>query len=595
MQTPSRSESVWRVRAVAIGMALLWGALVVRLIDLQVFRNDEMAARAERIPSWSETVPARPGDILDRSGRVLATTTTVSSLYVDPYFVNDASDLAAQLASSLNLDAVELTNRLRRAEDKRFVWIKRRLSEDELAAVRELDLPREVVGFRDEYRRHYPQGPLAAHVLGLRGVDNTGRDGLEEGWDAALRGTDGRRTLRRDARGFVIDVIAEESTPPRHGTPVICTIDAALQRQVEKRLDDLAREWRPKSAAAIVIEPASGEVLAMASFPAFDPNHPEEVAPDAWRNQAIASVFEPGSTFKPFLVAWGLERGVLARDELLDCEWGAYRMGRRVLHDHHSYGELSVTDVLVKSSNIGMAKIGERLTNVGLHEACTAFGFGRQTGIGLPGELSGLMSPFDQWNSYSTGSIPMGQEIATTPLQLLVAHAALANGGTRVAPRIVREAPMGVDHPGATPQVVAPIVSPDTARWLVTGPMTEVVTRGTGQQAALPGYTVFGKTGTSQVVDPATGSYSHTRHICSFVCGAPAATPRAVVLVMVEEPSGAGVQYGGVVAAPAARDILDRALRYLGVPPETVGPKPAVAERNAPNVPDVTVRPSGVQ
>lgn len=547
----------WRVRCVAVFVLLVWCVIAGRLIELQWLRHEELSRRAARIQTWSETLLARPGNILDRYGQVLATSTTTKSVFVDPHFVTDPEDVAAQLASALGLDAKVLADKLRQVQDKRFVWIKRRISEDEAAAVRELSLPREAVGFREDYRRHYPQGALAAHVLGLRGIDNHGHGGIEEGWDALLRGEDGRRTLQRDARGYVVDVIDGESQPPRHGADIVSTIDVVLQRDVERRLDELVQEWSPVSTAAIVMDPATGEVLAMASRPAFDPNHPGQVPPDAWRNQAIASVFEPGSTFKPMIVAWAMEQGLLEPDEEIHCEHGAYRMGRRVLHDHHSYGRLSVTDILVKSSNIGMAKIGERLTNPGLQAACRAFGFGRPTGIGLPGELPGLVRPFSKWDGYSTGSIPMGQELATTPLQLLTAHCGLAHGGRLMPPAIVR------DTKRTASSIVTPVVSAETADWVVQGPMLEVVTRGTGKKAAIPGVNVFGKTGTSQVVDPQTGAYSHSRHICSFVCGAPAESPRAVVLVMVEEPQGAGVQYGGTVAAPPARDILATTLRRL--------------------------------
>jgi cell division protein FtsI/penicillin-binding protein 2 len=372
------------------------------------------------------------------------------------------------------------------------------------------------------------------------------------------------------------------------------TIDSLLQMQVERRLGELMTECQPLGACAIVLDPKTGEVLAMASRPempqakspasanvaegSFDAPtasqvekpgfSPRDMEPDAngWRNHAIASMFEPGSTFKPFIVAAAIDRGVIQPDEEFNCEHGAYGMGRRVLHDHHSYGNLSVTDILVKSSNIGMAKVGERLQNEGLFAAATAFGFGRQTGIELPGELPGQLHPFAKWTSYSTGSIPMGQEIATTPLQVAAAHAALANHGRYLSPHLLLE----IEGPTAErPTIIGrDLVSPKTADWLVTGPMTEVVTRGTGQKAKIPGYTVFGKTGTAQKLDPKTGGYSHSRHIGSFACGAPANDPRALVLIAVDEPTAGPSTYGGIVAAPAAADILKMTLDHLGVSPD---------------------------
>ena len=312
--------------------------------------------------------------------------------------------------------------------------------------------------------------------------------------------------------------------------------------------------------------------------------HSEQTAtstPDAngWRNHAIASMFEPGSTFKPFIVAAAIDRGVVQPDEEFHCSHGVYRMGRRVLHDHHSYGLLNVTDILVKSSNIGMAKIGERLENEGLFAAATAFGFGRQTGIELPGELPGQLNPFEKWTSYSTGSIPMGQEIATTPLQVAAAHAALANHGTYLSPHLLLQIEgEGVEKPTI---IGRDIVSRGTADWLVTHPMTEVVTRGTGKKAQIPGYTVFGKTGTAQKLE-SNGTYSHSRHIGSFACGAPANDPKAIVLIAVDEPTAGPSTFGGVVAAPAAADILKLTLNYLNVPPdkpEELEPKPTSRRR----------------
>jgi cell division protein FtsI/penicillin-binding protein 2 len=340
------------------------------------------------------------------------------------------------------------------------------------------------------------------------------------------------------------------------------TIDSVVQLHAERRLDALMLESHALSACAIVLDPGTGEVLAMTSRPDFDPNRPENVLPAAWTNQATAAAFEPGSTFKPFVIAHALEEGALVRDEEFDCEQGSYRMGRRVLHDHHPYGRLTVTDILVKSSNIGMAKIGERLTNTRLHAAATAFGFGRCTGIELPGEVPGLVRPLCEWNGYSTGSVPMGQEVAATPLQVIAAHAVLANRGKQITPHLLLATD---DGPAQARSVVASqVVSPETARWLVEGPLVDVVLRGTGQNARIDGLRVFGKSGTAQKFDPATGRYSTTRHVSSFICGAPADDPRILVLVSVNEPT-TGSYFGGTVAAPAAADILRQALRYRDI------------------------------
>jgi cell division protein FtsI/penicillin-binding protein 2 len=313
------------------------------------------------------------------------------------------------------------------------------------------------------------------------------------------------------------------------------------------------------------MEPHSGDVLAMVSRPGFDPNSLIEVPEAAWKNLAVSAAFEPGSTFKPFIVGWALQEQVLQSDEMIDCSFGAYRMGPRILHDHHSYGELSVEDVLVKSSNIGMAKIGERLGLEDLYEATRSFGFGRRTGIELPGEIPGLLHSFDRWNVYSLGSIPMGQELAVTPLQLITAHAALANGGRLVRPRLIRAASEddSIASPASTVNAVRPaadvgarLLDAQVARWLVQQPMKQVVERGTGKTARIPGLSIFGKTGTAQKLDPETGTYSDKAWVLSFICGAPAEDPSVIVLLMVDEPTAPGVHYGGTVAAPTAAKIL---------------------------------------
>jgi cell division protein FtsI (penicillin-binding protein 3) len=344
------------------------------------------------------------------------------------------------------------------------------------------------------------------------------------------------------------------------------TLDSVLQHYAERELAKLMDEYQPESCCALVMDPRTGELLAMASAPTLDPNHPEQADPDAWKNRAIADIYEPGSTFKPMIVAYGVDQKRLSLDDSFYCERGVYRMGRRILHDHHGYGTLNLTDVLVKSSNIGMAKIGERLTNDGLHAAATAFGFGRPTGIELPGELGGILRPREQWTSYSTGSIPMGHEIATTPLQLLRAHAVLANGGRLVTPHILQT---GVIAAESVPRVIAE----ETATWIVREPMRQTVVRGTGKKAQIAGYSVFGKTGTAQSLSP-QGGYRHGKYIASFVCGAPAERPEVVVLVVVNQATTGGEAFGGRVAAPAAAEILKHALSLRSVPPDVTADGP---------------------
>lgn len=570
--TTSSTPFLMRSKLVSLVVLLGWAAMIGRLIHLQGAQRQLMNTRVTRQSSFSETVPARAGEILDRNGHVLAMTVTRESLYAVPREIEDVSDFVWRMTEALDVNADQLYKRIADSRQKQFIWVKRRLTDEEASRVRGLQLAPRSWGFRREYLRQYPQGRYAAHVLGMRDIDNVGHGGLEQSLDSHIRGEDGHRMMTRDSRGVVVEVAVEQSESPKHGRTVVSTLDILTQIRTERHLQELMERWLPLGACVIVMEPHSGEILAMASAPSFNPNLPAEVPDDAWRNLAISAVFEPGSTFKPFIVGWALQHGQLEPDEMIKCYNGAYRMGKRILHDHHPYSQLSVEDVLVKSSNIGMARIAERIGLDGLHQATAIFGFGRRTGIELPGEVDGIVRPKDKWDEYSLGSIPMGQEIAVTPLQLISAHAALANGGRLVRPHLLLDSssehiaptPLSdIETVDATPAVESSILRADVAQWLVAHPMKNVVVRGTGKAGQIPGLSIFGKTGTAQKIEPETGGYSDTRHICSFICGAPAENPEVLVLVMVDEPTGPGSHYGGNVAAPTASKILQFALQRM--------------------------------
>ena len=613
----------WRVRLLLLAVCGFWLLLAGRLVQLQWFSRHRFLEQVEQQSTFLEEIPARPGDIFDRDGRVLATTIAAQSFFVVPNQLTlhpEQQDLLRRLAEAVGQDADSLQAHIAQHSDKHFLWVRRRIVDaDVIARLTELKWPRGVGGFRDEFLRQYPQGHLAAHVLGGRDIDGVGRGGIEQQFNDRLAGKSGFRRLVLDSRRRVIDMQTDIAEAPRHGQSVTLSLDTVIQLHAEEELDKLMEKWQAKHSAAIVLDPKTGEVLAMVSRPTYDPNDLTHVNDEAWKNQALAAIYEPGSTFKPFIVSWAIAHDVIRRDESFNCENGEYRMGSRLLHDHHKYGVLSLTDVLVKSSNIGMAKIGQRLGNAELYKASLAFGFGRPTGIELPGELAGMLAPLKKWTSYSTGSIPMGQEIAVTSLQLITAHAALANGGLLISPRLVREnrmTPTGrpwaekperqhrtVDkepwlhsialqinaesddrlpddrlNAPESSAVVSETVPPDVARWMVESVMTEVVKRGTGKKARLSDYTVFGKTGTAQKRDPLTGEYSNRLHVSSFVGGAPAANPQVLVLVLVDEPATSGEHFGGDIAAPPAREIMHKALIQLGVPPEQKPAKTAKME-----------------
>jgi len=574
-------------------VAGLMAALCIRLFCLQVYARQTFISKALRQQMSEEGIRSRPGDLFDRQGRLLATTISVPSLYVNPAAIpeSDRPHLAIQLGAVLNQSSEALLKKFEEHAHRQFLWVRRRLTDEEAAAVRELKLSTRQAGLRREFQRVYPQGTLAAHVLGLRNIDGLGRGGVEEHFDSILRGQDGIRRFVRDARGYVLDVLEEVTQPPVDGHSLTLTIDLVVQMQLERQLDAAMENHHAKGACGIAIDPQTGEILALASRPTFDPNRPERARPEDWKNLATAAAFEPGSTFKPMVVAWGLERNLIQRDDQFDCEQGTYRMGSRVLHDHHPYGVLSLTDVLVKSSNIGMAKIGERLTNRELNELARSFGFGTRTGIELPGELSGFLRPLKEWTSYSTGSIPMGHEFTATPIQILAAYAILANGGERIAPHLLlrktadsmsaspldqlgrscgREERLSLNEtlsfhePGRhrhdeTALVKSRILEKETADWVVSTPLVEVVRRGTGRQANLPGLAVFGKTGTAQKLHESGSGYSSSRHYSSFIGGGTAENPRLVVLISVDEPQGTD-QFGGSVAAPYVAEVLKQHL-----------------------------------
>lgn len=561
LHTHQRRRPIYgRERLIQFGVWAIWFVLALRLLHIQWLSQETFASRALRQQVNHETIQARPGDILDRKGHLLATSISVPSLYLNPSRIDDPQAVARTLARAIETTPDWIEEKITKHQQRQFVWIQRQLTPAQGEAVQKLDFPYGMVGLRTEFKRFYPQDALAAHVIGLRNIDGVGQGGAEQAFDDYLKGEDGVRRFVRDARGAVLEVLEEVTQPPQNGKTVVLTLDIVMQLRTEHALDDLVEEHRPVGACAIVLNPHTGELLAMASRPTFHPSEPGSATVNAWKNLAVSAVYEPGSTFKPLVVAWGLDRKLLSSDDTFDCEWGAYRMGRRTLHDHHPYGELNLTDVLVKSSNIGMAKIGECLGNEQLFSLAASFGFGQRTGLELPGEVAGILRPLADWNSYSTGSIPMGHELAVTPIQMISAHAILANGGRKITPHLL----LKTSHSKPLPQqvVVSRVLGASAANWVVQSPMQEVVKRGTGKQAQIPGRSIFGKTGTAQKVNP-QGGYFANRNVCSFLCGSPVENPRLLVLVCVDEPRGHS-QFGGTVAAPYAARILDECLKIMG-------------------------------
>ena len=563
-----------------------------RLAYIEYAQGEALRARAERQQTAKLIIPAQRGEIVDTRGRVLAGAARRPSIYMDPSQIDDARFAAYSVAPLLEgVDAAELHETILQRRGEGFVWVKRHVSPSELEAFQELRAARKLDAFvvRYEPQREYPFGETAAHVLGFVGGSDdpnqpprAGRAGIEQQFDRALRGEDGERLVTVDVRRRPLRSRQDEYRPPRDGATVFLTLDVHIQQRAEHHLRAAVEEFDAEWGTALVMDPHSGEVLAMATTPAFDPAQPIPLGVtaespdfpryrDRLRNRAVADSFEPGSMFKTVIFSSALDHGFVQIGEQIAVDGPARVLSGRTIHDSGvTLGTVPAERIIYKSSNIGMAIIGMRCGNANLHEWSRAFGFGAQTGIQLPGEHPGLVLPLSTWTRYSMQSVSFGQEVAVTPLQMLTAFSVLCNGGLLYRPRIVR----GVV--AADGQVLADFTQPEPRR-RVLDPDTVAVFRrealvpvvspeGTGRHAILPDYQAFGKTATAQIALPGGRGYENGAYMSSFVCGAPADNPQAAVLVSVCRPMGRSY-YGGTVAAPAAAAILADTLAYLHVPP----------------------------
>ena len=555
---------------------VLFALVALRALDLAVLRGPALARLAamqhhQRI----ELLPHR-GPIVDRSGDPLALSVDVPSIYVRPRELRAAGADARlpALATALHMPPRALRAKL--ASSQPFVWLKRQALPREAETVARLELPG--VYTVTEGRRFYPHGNLAAHVLGFVGVDSQGLEGLEQRYDRVIRGEAQYLEFDRDARGREM-FTGGVGAAPDQGNRLELTLDAAIQEATERELQSGVAAARAVGGAAVVLDPATGEVLALANVPTYNPNEPGDAADRRWRdrvrNRAITDPYEPGSTFKAVLAAAAIEEHLVTPGELFFCEHGRFQAGGRTIHDAHPYGWLSFAEVIQFSSNIGATKVGERLGRDRYHRYLRAFGFGNRTGIELPGETPGIMRPVESWSRIDLATLSFGQGVSVTPLQMATAFAAIANGGTLLRPYVVRRivAPGGEVVLENEPTAVRRVISTRSAR-TTTELLRRVVEEegGTGTKARLEEFPVAGKTGTAQKVDPTTGGYSSKR-IGSFAGFVPADEPRAVILVLIDEPSTSS--YGGVVAAPVFRAIAAAVLKRLGVEP----PAPTVVAR----------------
>lgn len=582
----SADREKWaRVRIVIIGtlFGLLFLSVTGRAFYLQILKHEELIKKAEK--QHQRIVPLTParGAIMDRNGTPLAVSVEMDSCYAEPRHIQDIEGTAAVLAPYLGTTAQELRKKF--AASKGFVWLARRLTPEQSSLIKNLKL--RGIGFSPESKRFYPNSEVAAHVIGFTGLDPNGLEGIELKYDSVILGNTGYLVTERDALGRNIaprDALVKKSEP---GKSIILTLDKNIQYIAERELTKAVTESQAKAGMALVMESDSGRILGMANFPSFNPNAYSHYTQAQLRNRIVADSFEPGSTFKVFLIAAALEEKIVKPTDVFNCENGRYNVADRTIHDTHSYARLSVADILKYSSNIGAAKIGFKLGDDQLFRYLRNFGFGDRTGIDLPGESPGNLRDKRRWYGIDLATISFGQGVSTSAVQLAAAFSAVANGGTLMKPYIVERIldENGRDVQKFEPQALRRVISEDTARKVAR--MMEGVTTngGTGLNAAVDGFRVAGKTGTAQKVDPVTRGYSATKRTASFIGFIPADKPRLTILVVIDEPKTS--PYGGVVAAPAFRGIALNSLCYLKVSPqgETTKSAKAVEAKSAPSAP----------
>ncbi len=550
-----------RILGIFLLLLLSLGGIAAKLFFLQIQQGDRLTEQATK--QYQRRLPAvsRRGTIYDRTGRELAVSLKVTSVFAQPAAVEDPARTAQVLAPLLGQPAQELQVRL--TSDKPFVWLQRQLDPPKAEAVSDLNL--KGIGLFPESRRYYPRQELAAHILGMVGLDDRGLEGVEHQYDDLLGGQPQFIAAQQDAMGRII-FRQEDPGRERPIFDLSLTIDEVLQYITERELQRAVERSRAKAGTAIVMDPWTGEILALANLPTYDPNTYKKAGADSRRDRAVTDAFEPGSVFKVILLAGALEEGVVHPGDQFFGENGAVQVGGVTIKDHEKYGWLTARDILVHSSNVGAIKIGQKLGKSLYYHYISSFGFGTLTGLDLPGETPGLMRRPRGWSALSLSVLSLGQEISVTPVQIATAFAAVANGGNLVRPHVVRalRSQDGSLQRQGEPVVIRRVISSETARTLLSM-LRGVVEEGTGKEAALGEYTVAGKTGTAQKVDPATGRYSHRKVVASFVGTVPAEAPRLVILVMIDEPET--LRWGGSLAAPAFREIARDALQYLQVPP----------------------------
>jgi cell division protein FtsI/penicillin-binding protein 2 len=573
-----------RCALVCLGFTALFSAFSIRLIYLQIIKHNEYAGLAAEKHVYKQIIFAERGAILDANSEVLAHDVPVETVVADATHVNDSTAIVDVLKETLKIPHPELLEKLQ--GDRRYIVLKREVPQNVADSVREKLRSQNLHGiyFEHDAARVYPNGSMLCHVIGFTDFEHHGIQGAEASMDGYLHGQDGYRYIEHNRAGQEIVCYRGQERAPRDGYHVRLTIDLNLQNIVENEIDAAMREYTPKKATIILMRPQTGEILAMANRPGFDLNQRAQAKPEQMKNRAIIDMMEPGSTFKIVVAAAALNEHKVSLESEIYCEKGVWNFGGTALHDHAAFADLSVKNILVKSSNIGAAKLAVSLGDQKFYEYIRRFGFGERTGIELPGEIAGLVRSPRSWSKISITHIPMGHEIGVTPLQMCTAMSVIANGGKLVTPRIVKSVTTadGKTITSLSPTVLRQVISPQTARQIGDALRGVVSDRGTAAAAAVPGFTIAGKTGTAQKVDP-HGGYEHGRYVVSFTGYLPAEHPEFVGLVVLDDAhtSRPELNYGGLVAGPIFSRIAEKAARYLDLEPHEEIRKALPVERVA--------------
>ena len=568
---PDRSRLERRRLIVGVLCFVWFGFIAARLYYLQVIQYTDFMGRAQRQQQRTIEVAPPRGAIYDRQMNPLAMSLGVDSVYAVPSELTQPQIVASLLARVLKVDEDDLRNHFQ--TNHSFCWVKRRVTPDEATRVRALNL--KGIYFERETKRFYPKGDLAAQAIGYVGLDDKGLGGIEYALDDQIEGKPGRVLLASDARRRTFHSTEWAGIP---GKSVVLTLDEKIQYTAEKALAEEVATAQAVGGVAIVQNPNTGEILALANQPTFNPNDVNASSAAARLDRAVGWIYEPGSTFKSVTLSAALEENLTNPQEIINCQNGSIVLAGHTIHDHKPFGDLSVTDVLANSSDVGAIKLGLRLGEDRFYRYIQAYGLGTKTDLELPGEERGLLRPPSHWSGISIGEISIGQEIGVTPLQMISAYSAIANGGILFQPRIVHDVFLGAHHDALAPATGRRVVSARTAE-MMRQMLAAVVDHGTGKPAQLGGYTSAGKTGTAQKID-ANGAYSKSQYVASFIGFAPALRPAVTVLVVIDSPVGA--HHGTDVAAPVFRSIAEQTLSYLNVPqdnpsrwPQIITPKPA--------------------